>query len=325
LLAVGNAPRPRPLLSIVIVIYRIPRQAENTIFSLSTAHQRNVLEQDYEIVVVENRSSDMLGEERARRLGANVRYFERDEPGVSPAPAVNFGVSQARAPAVALMIDGARMATPRLVEHALLAQRIHPRPICVAPGYHLGPGMQHVTSREGYDQNVEQKLLASVDWKEDGYRLFEIGSFDEATRNGFLNPMLEATCVFCPRTCFDELGGMDERFDLPGGGEVNHDFFERASRLAGTRLVVLWGEGTFHQYHGGVSSAGAEEREARLDAFRRQYDTLRGRRFATYEREPLLLGVCSEPACKLLMEAARLGRLRYTMLRSAGRPEWPNG
>jgi glycosyltransferase involved in cell wall biosynthesis len=269
--AVSQTARPR--LSVVVVAYKSPRQIENTLYSLSARHQWNVREEDYEIIVVENQSSQMLGEERAVAIGSNVRYFLRSETGVSPAPALNFGVSRARAEMVGLMIDGARMATPRVVEHALLAATVHPRPIVVVPGYHLGPGRQHITSLDGYDESAERDLLDRVDWKRAGYRLFEIGCFDEATKNGFLNPILEATYLFTTKACFDEIGGLDERFDLAGGGEVNHDLFDRLCRSRDTRYIVLWGEGNFHQYHGGVSTSPVD-RERKLELFRNQYDSL---------------------------------------------------
>ena len=54
---------------------------------------------------------------------------------------------------------------------------------------------------------------------------------------------------------WDELGGLDERFELPGGGLVNHDLYRRACDLPGAELVVLLGEGTFHQYHGGAATS----------------------------------------------------------------------
>jgi glycosyltransferase involved in cell wall biosynthesis len=317
----GAAP---PKLSLTIVAYRSPRQIENTLYSLSTRHQRNVADDDYEIIVVENRSTDMLGEERALAVGKNIRYFLRDERGVSPAPALNFAVSEARAGLVGLMIDGARMATPRVVEHVLLAARVHPRPLIVVPGYHLGPGRQHLTSLEGYDEAAEISLLDSVDWTRSGYRLFDIGCFDEATKNGFLNPILEATYLFTSKACFDEVGGLDERFDLEGGGEVNHDLFERLSRLPNTRYVVLWGEGNFHQYHGGVSTTAAD-REEKLERFRAQYDKIRGHRFRTFEREPWLVGASAGNAYVPYSEAAALGRLRFGMVRDEGRAEWENG
>src|SRR5262249_30691524 len=154
---------------------------------------------------------------------------------------------------------------------------------------HLGPGRQHLTSLEGYDESAEATLLDQADWKQSGYRLFDIACLDEATKNGFLNPVLEATYLFTTKECWSEVGGLDERFNLPGGGEVNHDLFDRLCRLPDTRYVVLWGEGNFHQYHGGVSTT-AEDRERKLEAFRKQYDEIRGHRFQTFEREPWLLG-----------------------------------
>src|SRR6185369_15304061 len=93
---VPNDPRAAPTLSIVVVAFNMPRQLENTLYSLSAAHQWNVREDEYEIIVVENRSRHVLGHERATRFGANIRYFLREETGVSPAPALNFAVSKAR-------------------------------------------------------------------------------------------------------------------------------------------------------------------------------------------------------------------------------------
>lgn len=323
---IGTASGPvAPRISIVVVVYRIPRQAENTIYSLSTRHQWNVDESDYEIIVVENRSASMLGEERARALGENVRYFVRDEPGVSPAPALNFGVSQARGPVLGLMIDGARMVTPRVIEHALMACRVHDRPLVVVPGYHLGHERQFLTARDGYDEEAEQALLAPTDWRRAGHNLFDVACLDDTTLNGFLNPLLESTCLFCSRDCYDEVGGTDERFDLAGGGIVNLDLFDLLCRLERTKLFVLWGEGSFHQYHGGTSSKSAEDREAMLETFRAQYDAIRGHPYATFDREPLVLGSYVGPSFRLFIKSAWLGRVRYGMIRSWGRVEWPNG
>src|SRR5581483_9041619 len=60
-----------------------------------------------------------------------------------------------------------------------------------------------------------------------------------------------------------ELGGFDERFASPGGGYVNLDAYRRALDLPRTRLIVLLGEGTFHQVHGGAATSGdAAQRDA---------------------------------------------------------------
>jgi hypothetical protein len=47
---------------------------------------------------------------------------------------------------------------------------------------------------------------------------------------------------------------MDERFDQPGGGFVNLDTLERALNLPGVEMVMLLGEASFHQVHGGIST-----------------------------------------------------------------------
>jgi hypothetical protein len=60
---------------VVVVVYRMADQAERTLRSLGIGYQLDVAERDYEILVVENRSDRLLGEERARACGANVRYI----------------------------------------------------------------------------------------------------------------------------------------------------------------------------------------------------------------------------------------------------------
>ena len=68
----------KPLLSLVVVIYKMPEQADNTLFSLSCLYQNEVGLDDYEVIVVENSSDQVLGRERAERHGANFRYFYRE-------------------------------------------------------------------------------------------------------------------------------------------------------------------------------------------------------------------------------------------------------
>lgn len=264
----------------------------------------------------------MLGEERTRAFGESFRYFERDEPGVSPVGALNVAFEQSRGESIAIVIDGARMVTPRLVEHALRARKIVERPLIVAPGYHLGPKPQHLSSREGYGEAVEQELLDKARWKENGYALFDIASFDDTNENGLVNPFLESTCLICPRACFEEIGGADPRFVSPGGGIVNLDIFERLCRLPNTRLVVLPGEGAFHQFHGGTSSSSDAEREAKLARFRAEYAAIRGRPFQGFDREPLLFGAMPREAHRFLQDSAGLGHLRYSLTKEWGRPYW---
>src|SRR6187431_1420470 len=96
-----------PVLSIIVVVYDMPRQAMNTLLSLALPYQKNVAAEDYEVIVVENKSANNLDAAAVSALGSQFRYFLREEKGVSPASAVNFAFSQCRGKQVGLIIDGA--------------------------------------------------------------------------------------------------------------------------------------------------------------------------------------------------------------------------
>src|SRR5256885_337009 len=100
----------------------MPEQARRTLFTLSPAYQRNAAAA-YEVIVVENASERLLGQEMAENTGPNVRYFQRRDSSRSPASAVNFAAMQARGAVVGVLVDGARLLSPGVVELALLAHR----------------------------------------------------------------------------------------------------------------------------------------------------------------------------------------------------------
>ena len=78
----------------------------------------------------------------------------------------------------------------------------------------------------------------------------------------------------------DTLGGYDERFDAPGGGYANIDFYVRASEIENSELVILFGERNFHQLHGGTA-INVDESENRTRGMDRisQYAMIRGKEF----------------------------------------------
>lgn len=309
-----------PELSIVVVVHRMSRQAENTLTSLSPPYQRHVSAADYEIVVVENASDDVLGEARARAAGPNVRYFLREEPGASPAPALNFGARQARAARLGLIIDGARLVSPRVVEYAILAGRMDPHALVAVPGYHLGPSEQQ--HNPDYGESVERALLDSADWKKDGYRLFEIASVSSANRHGVFHPFMESNCLFCSRSSYEGIGGADERFDLPGGGSVNLYLYRRLALLPESRLVVLPGEGSFHQFHGGVTTTPAADLDDVLLSHRTQLAAILGAPFEAPKREPILLGAVTSHAQPALLASIERALQRFSRFRAQGKPAW---
>lgn len=300
-LPAGHFDSPRPLISIILIVYKMPDQAEKTLYSLSTRYQRGVGEDDFEVIVVENSSSAVLGEERACQYGNNVRYFYREETQPTPVPAVNFGASQARGTHINIMVDGARMLSPAVISYSLAATRLAPCALIAVPGYHLGYILQQRSMLEGYCQEVEADLLASVDWPSDGYRLFEISCLSGTSGSGYFKPIGESNCLCVPTEVWKQLGGFDPAFTETGGGQVNLDFYKRAVELPDTVLVILMGEGSFHQFHGGITTGTkGEDRVKSMDDHFNQYAALRGGPYKSPTRRPIYLGSVPDSVMKFM-------------------------
>jgi glycosyltransferase involved in cell wall biosynthesis len=233
-----------PQLSLVIVTHDMRREILRTIRSLSPGMQRDIQADDYEIIVVDNGSQDPVDLEACARFGAHLRWLSFEQPSPSPVSAINWGLSQAGAPLVGAMIDGARLASPGLLRHALIGARLHPRPVIATVGFHIGPDLQQRCSTA---LHAEDALLESVDWTSDGYRLFDISVFAGSSQGGWFRIPAESNALFLPKALWEQLGDYDERFQSTGGGLANLDAFARACSLPDIRLIVLLGEATFHQ------------------------------------------------------------------------------
>jgi hypothetical protein len=296
-----HCPAQPALISFVLIVYKMPDQAEKTLYSLSTRYQRGVSEGDYEIIVVENSSDAVLGEERARQYGTNVRYFYREETLPTPVPAVNFGANQARGTHITIMVDGARMLSPAVVSYTLAATRLDPMALVAVPGYHLGTQLQQRSMLEGYCEEVEAEILASIDWPNDGYRLFEISCLSGTSGSGFFKPIGESNCFCVPKEVWTRLEGFDLAFTETGGGQVNLDFYKRAVELPETLLVILIGEGSFHQFHGGITTGTkGKERVKSMDDHFNQYAQLRGGPYRSPTKRPVYLGSVPDSAMKFV-------------------------
>lgn len=267
-----------PAISIVVVVHDMAAQAMRTLQSLSTGYQRDVRADDYEVIEVENRSARCLDAAAVAALPGQFRYILRDERGVSPAPAINAGLALARGHRVGLMIDGARMLTPGVVAGALAAGRAYGPALVAVPGYQLGPLPHHMAA--GRTAADDDRLLDRIGWPADGYRLFEVASMSLANRMGIFRPFMECNCLFAPADVLAAIGGADERFDLAGGGALNLWLWHRLAHWPDLRCVVLPGEGSVHQVHGGVTTSfDAEGYRARTEAFLAQLNAVLGEPF----------------------------------------------
>jgi glycosyltransferase involved in cell wall biosynthesis len=276
-----------PALSFVVVFFNMAREAPRTLFTLSPAYQRGVSADDYEVIAVDAGSDESLAEELVRGFGGNFRLV-RTAASASPVAAVNHAASLARGGAIALCIDGARMLSPGILRHMLAAFRAWDDPLVATLAWHLGPKVQNESLLEGYNQAAEDALLDSVDWQRDGYELFRIATLASSSTDGWFLPIAESNCLAVRKESWNRLGGLHQGFTTPGGGLVNLDFYRNAVEALDS-LVVLLGEGTFHQFHGGVATNVPLEKHP-FAFFSEEYARLRGKEFRRPEKPPLFLG-----------------------------------
>lgn len=266
-------------LSIIVVAYNMRREIPRTLQALARDYQHGVGDLDYEVIVVDNGSSEPLDESSFPDIGAPVTLDYVDDAHPSPAGAINRAVAGARGELICLMIDGAHLLTPGVLQLALSAQRAFSEALVATRYFYMGPDEQNLSINAGYTKQVEDQLLARIDWPRDGYRLFEVGTpLRAGARNiTWFNRMFESNCLFLGKALFKAIGGADERFDMPGGGFLNLDLYKRACDAPGVTPVQLVGEGSFHQLHGGTTTnVSMEQRMAQTERYRQQYVEIRG-------------------------------------------------
>src|SRR6266550_8693819 len=152
------------------------REAPRTLLSLSAGYQRRIESDDYEVIVVDNGSNPPLDPQIVAALDGNFRLIRIDDASPSPAQAVNRGIAEARGEVIGVMIDGARIVTPGLLHFARHGARLYDKAVVATLGWYLGHDFQRWSIQHGYNHAREDALLNSINWPNDGYRLFEIGT-----------------------------------------------------------------------------------------------------------------------------------------------------
>jgi glycosyltransferase involved in cell wall biosynthesis len=299
--AVSTRPAPLPTISVVVVVHDMARELPRTLSSLSPDYQRGLKADDYEVIVVDNGSARPLDPDLVAGFAGHLRLERIDPAPPSPARAVNHGLRLADGDLVGLIVDGARLASPSLLAEARRAACLASRPIITAPAFHLGPVRHMHAAEAGYDQATEDRLLADSGWEGDGYRLFDISTPAGSWGRGLFGPAGESSSLFCLRPVWDELGGLDERFALPGGGLVNHDLYRRACALEGVELIVLLGEGTFHQYHRGAATT----RRYSWEEMHADYQAITGVPHQPPANSPLYVGPARHSLLPFIEHSAR--------------------
>ncbi|MCP4702623.1 MAG: glycosyltransferase [Gammaproteobacteria bacterium] len=293
----------KPLLSVIVNFYNMRREAKRVLLSLSTAYQQNISAKEYEVIAIDNGSSEPLDEKEVVNYGRNFRYYYHETDSISPAGAIKAAAKQAKGKFITVCIDGARILSPGSLHYTAKATRIFKNPVVTLLSWHLGNKLQNESVLEGYNQAAEDEMLEKINWEEDGYRLFDISCLAGSCRDGWFMPFDESNCITVSRQTFERLGGFDQNFQTSGGGLVNLDYFKRACDLPDSDLVVLLGEGIFHQFHGGVATNVPLEQHP-MPIYAKEYESLRGSPFTTPQKKASYLGCMPPNATRFLADSA---------------------
>ena len=248
-----------PRLSIVIAAYEMQREIPRTLRSFLPPLQRSVEDIDYEIIVVDNGSPNALDlSDLPRPLPRPIRLIRVEPERASPSPVacINDAVRHhATGDWLMICVDGARMASAYLVRRSVDILTRHPDAFTFVASRHLGPKPQMQSVKEGYDQSAEDGLLDSVAWQSDLDLLYGISVWAGAHARNNLLLQNESNAIAMSRSAWDRWGGYNERFLRPGGGLCNLELFSRCVSRENALNVLLYGETTFHQFHGGAATA----------------------------------------------------------------------
>lgn len=291
--------RGRPRLSVVVAFHNMRREAQRTLQALTLGYQRGVRAEDYEVIVVDSQSTAALDPRWVESLQSNFRYRFVESANPTPNRAMNVGVGMARAQRVCCMIDGARIPSPGIVAGMMQASDAFAPAYVMSLGMHLGPKTQNESVSDGYNQTVEDALLDTVNWRADGYELFRISTAAVSSQGGYFQPVAETNCFAAPKKTLLELGGFDERFVEPGGGLVNLHLHNLLVMHPQLRPVMLLGEATFHQFHGGVAT-NTPSAQSPFSRFAAEYERIVGHPFRKQWRAPSYFGQMPESARRFL-------------------------
>jgi glycosyltransferase involved in cell wall biosynthesis len=292
-----------PYLTIVVNFFNMQREAERTLYSLTPEYQLNTRIEDYEVIAVDNGSSKPLNESWVTALSPNFKYIYHKTTSPSPCAAMNRGIEKSRSLFTMCIIDGARILSPGIVHYSIIASKLYDHPFIYTLSMHIGGKPQNVLIRDGYNQDIEDGLIDGTNWKANGYDLFKIATPAPANKDGFFSQLWESNCFTVQREDLLNLNLFDERFQTPGGGYVCADHFHKVHQDDRFTPIMLLGEATFHQFHGGITSNVAFCALPPPDMVMEYKQILGKSSYATY-RNPVYFGSLPEQ-CKPFMNASR--------------------
>ncbi len=274
------------------------REAQRTLHTLSNSYQGLDDKNKYEVVAIDNGSSTPLSSREVRSFGPEFGYHHVQTDDPSPCATINNFVLNARFENIMVVIDGARMLSPGVVRLALTALEAFDHPFVYTFGMHLGARPQNVLVSEGYNAAAEDQLLETVDWRQNGYSLFSISCPALSSKRGFFSQLTESNCFALRKEDFVRLGMYQSQFKSPGGGLCNLDVFNRINDCAWIQPIMLLGEASFHQFHGGVAT-NVPMAQHPWESMQAEYLQVVGEPYRNKFRPPLYLGSFREECAHL--------------------------
>jgi hypothetical protein len=296
-MSLKQTPDP-PGLSVIAVFFNMRREAARTLHSLTREYQGIGAGNGYEVIVIDNGSSQPLSETETLSFGPEFQYCYVDAASPSPCETINKFTLKARFENVMVIIDGARILSPGIARLAIAALGMFEHPFIYTLAMHIGDKPQNYLVSEGYNQAVEDKLLETTGWEKNGYALFPVSSVALSSKAGFFSRLAESNCFVVRKDDFIKIGLYQSGFKSPGGGLCNLELFNRMNAAGWMEPVMLLGEATFHQFHGGVATNAPMERHP-WEAMEKEYMEITGQRYRGVFRPPLYIGSYREECAGL--------------------------
>lgn len=104
------------------------------------------------MIALDNGSTQPLDPSEVASFGPRFRHRFVETRSKSPAAAINAAAREASGEELVVMIDGAHIITPRVLQGMRRAFDQFESPFVATPPFHLGPKIQNQSVLEGYNQ-----------------------------------------------------------------------------------------------------------------------------------------------------------------------------